>query len=97
MITNERYIKHRHLAKTVIDTDKLYDCFIKNYDDLLIKNEKFNLILNTVFCLESLKSQFCSSNVLAHLLFLIGLQIILTNVSNIVDIMFMMRLILFTR
>ena len=72
MITNERWTKHRDLAKTIIDTDKLCDCFIKNYDDLLIKNDKFKLILNTVLRLQSLKSQFCSSNVLAHLL-LIGL------------------------
>ena len=36
---------------------------MKNYDDLVTNSVKFNLML------KSLKSQFCISNVLAHLLF----------------------------
>ena len=66
---HKQYVKHSDLAKTIIDTDKPDDCFMKNYDDLLINSVKFNLMLNVVWRLECLKSQFCISNVLAHLLF----------------------------
>ena len=70
---------------------------MKNYDDLLTNSVKFNLMLNTVVRLESLKSQFVFQMCWHIYFFVIGLQIILKNVSSVLDIMFMMRLILFPR
>ena len=61
-----------NLARTVINTNKLNDCFIKYFDKLIIRlcgQFTFNTTLYLRFSLESLKRQFCISNVLAHLFF----------------------------
>ena len=66
-------IKDLHnLATTVINTNKLNDCFIKYFDKLIIGlcgQFIFNTTLYLRYSLESLKRQFCISNVLAHLFF----------------------------
>ena len=61
-----------HLAKTVINRDKLNECFMNHFDKFIIRLScqfTFNAMLYLRFCLESLKRQFCTSNVLAHLFF----------------------------
>ena len=52
---------HRNLARKVINTNKLTDCFIKYFDKRIIRfcgQVNFNTTLYLRYCLESLKHQF---------------------------------------
>ena len=60
---------HRNLARTVIDTNSLNHLFMKYFDKLIIRlcgQFTFNISLYLKYNLESLKRQFCISDVLAH-------------------------------
>ena len=72
---NEVFNGYKHfkdqlnLARTIIDTIRL---FMKNFDKLIIRlcgQFTFNRTLYLKYSPESLKSQFCISNVLVHLFF----------------------------
>ena len=63
---------HRNLAKTVIDTDKVNECSMNHFDELIIRLScqfTFNKTLYLRYSLELLKRQFYISNVLVHLFF----------------------------
>ena len=74
----KRYTRYCDLVKKIVDTKKLYDCFIENYNLLVDRLrwelgdgslESKNLLEFYRIRLELLKSQFCISNVLLDLLF----------------------------
>ena len=57
---------YRELSNTIIDKSKLYDCFIKRFDELIEKldfNFNFSDLLFLNYCLQSLKNEFCITNV----------------------------------
>ena len=65
----KQFKDHRNLARTVIDTTELNRCFMKHFYKLVIRlcdQFTFNTTLYLRYSLESLKRQFCISNVLAH-------------------------------
>ena len=60
------------LSNVIIDNNKLYDCFIKRFDELIERRNFYFNLTNCLFlnyCLQSLKYVFCIINVLGHLLF----------------------------
>ena len=68
----KQFKDHRNLTRTVIDTNKLNDFFMKHFDKLIIRlcgQFTFNARLYLRYSLESLKREFCISNVLVHLSF----------------------------
>ena len=68
----KQFKDHRNLARTVTDTSKLIECFMNHFDKLIIRpcgQFTFNTMLYLRYSLESLKRQFCISNVLTHLFF----------------------------
>ena len=68
----KQFKDHRNLTRTVIDTNKLNDFFVKHFDKLIIRlcgQFTFNARLYLRYSLEALKRDFCISNVLVHLSF----------------------------
>ena len=66
----KQFKDHRNLARTVIDTNKLIEFFMKHFDIIRLCGPfTFSTTLYLRYSLESLKRQFCISNVLAHLFF----------------------------
>ena len=73
----KRHTAHCNFAKKTVDMNKLYDCFIENFnwlfDRLKCKLGEGSLLKNLLVFYRKrlLKSapQFCISNVLSHLLF----------------------------
>ena len=68
----KQFKDHRNLARTVIDRNKLNECLMNHFDELIIRLSgqfTFNTSLYLRCSLESWNSQFCISNVLAHLFF----------------------------
>ena len=68
----KQFKDHRNLFRKVIDTTELNRCFMKHFDELIIRlfgQFTFNTTLCLRYSLESLKRQFCISYVLSHLFF----------------------------
>ena len=69
---SKQFANYRKLLNSIIDKTELYECFMKRFDELIKKiSFYFNFIdwfyLN--YRLQSLKNEFCTTNVLSHLLF----------------------------
>ena len=62
---SKQFKKYRELSDTIINKSKLYDCFMKRFNELI---ERFNFYFNFTnmlflnFCLESLKNEFSITN-----------------------------------
>ena len=69
---NKRFRKYWKLSNTVLDENKLYDSFLERFDEFFDRLEfyfNFTDMLFLNYCLQSLKNEFCITNVLAHLFF----------------------------
>ena len=67
--------KYREISNRITDENELYDCFMKRFDKLIKKRSCYFdsidcLCLN--YRLQSIKNEFCITNVLCHLLFCSG-------------------------
>ena len=63
---------YHEFSNVIINKNKLYDCFIKRFDELIERPDFYFNFTNCFFldyCLQSLKNEFCITNVLGHLLF----------------------------
>ena len=69
---SKEFTNYRELSNSIIDKIELYECFMLRFDEL-IKNLSF--YFNFIDCfylnyrLQSLKNEFCITNILCHLLF----------------------------
>ena len=69
---NKPFRKDWELSNTIINKSELYDCFMKRFRELIERlDSNFNFIdmLFLNYCFQSLKIEFCFTNVLSHLLF----------------------------
>ena len=69
---SKQFKKYRQLSGTIIDKSKLYDCFMKRFNELI---ERLNFHVNFMnmlflnYLLKSLENEVFFTNTLGHLLF----------------------------
>ena len=72
MYASKQFTTYIKLSNSITDKNELYDCFMKNFDKFI---KKLSFYFNFSDCfylnyrLQSLKNEFCITNVLCHLLF----------------------------
>ena len=69
--SSKQFSNYRTLSNSIIDKSELYEFFMKRHDELI---ERLSFSFSFIVCffknrLQSLKNEFCISNVLCHLLF----------------------------
>ena len=69
---SKQFKKYRELSDTIINKSKLYDCFMKRFNELIQRltfHFNFTNMLFLKYHLQSLKNELSITNVVGHLLF----------------------------